>query len=112
MTPHTPGPWRVTPIAIAVFADQMKICDIRGWGYLTGVGGLRLREDQAIAIQEANANLIAAAPELLEALARIAADGTECDCADHATDQCCNHAGVFCAHCIANAALTRAEGRP
>lgn len=46
----------------------MKICDIRGWGHLTGSGALHLPEAEAIAIQEANGRLIAAAPELLDAL--------------------------------------------
>jgi hypothetical protein len=50
---------------------RMKVCDIRGWGYLTGKGGgLALQNSEAEAIQLANARLIAAAPELYEALAQ------------------------------------------
>jgi hypothetical protein len=45
----------------------MNICDIRGWGYLTGKGGLGLPEEEAKKIQEANAALIAAAPDGLAA---------------------------------------------
>lgn len=52
-----------------VSAETMRICDMRGWGHLTGKGGgLALSEEKAIAIQEANARLIAAAPDLLEAV--------------------------------------------
>ena len=67
---HTPGPWHVDPnFPIIVWSeDTMRICDIRGWGHLTGIGALALPEEEASAIQDANARLIAAAPELLEAL--------------------------------------------
>ncbi len=44
---------------------QMRVCDIRGWGYLTGKGSLGLSDDEAIGIQKANARLIAAAPDLV-----------------------------------------------
>lgn len=48
---------------------QMHVADVRGWGHLTGQGGgCAFDEDKAIAIQTANANLIAAAPDLLDAL--------------------------------------------
>lgn len=78
---HTPGPWRVGPYAMHVFADNAKIggdamvCEIRGWGYLTGNGhgALGLSAEQAQAIQTANTNLIASAPDLLEALKRAVA---------------------------------------
>lgn len=63
---HTPGPWRVGYAAFCVDAGPMKICDIRGWGHLTGTGGLNLPPEKAKAIQVANANLISAAPELLQ----------------------------------------------
>ncbi len=73
---HTPGPWRVDPVCLAVLATNAKIggdtkiCDIRGWGYLTGHGhgALGLPEDEARAVQASNAHLIAAAPAMLEAL--------------------------------------------
>lgn len=49
------------------------MCDIRGWGYLTGNGhgALGLSLEEAVAIQTANARLIAAAPDMLEALQEI-----------------------------------------
>lgn len=73
---HTPGPWRATsPMGtwIETVGDPyghgvMHIADVRGWGHLTGAGACSYGEPKAIAIQEANARLIAAAPELLAAL--------------------------------------------
>lgn len=72
-TKHTPSPWTadlsVSPtIWGKTKAGMMKIADIRGWGHLIGTGGLNLPEKEAIEIQEANARLMAAAPELLNAL--------------------------------------------
>ncbi|MDR6430988.1 hypothetical protein [Brucella pseudogrignonensis] len=73
----TPGPWAVGynhyDVGVkdnAKTGGYTKLFDVRGWGYLTGTGhgGLGLKEDEAIAIQNANACLAAAAPELYEAL--------------------------------------------
>lgn len=71
---HMPGPWQVGFHAMDVVAPSKKgghakVCDIRGWGYLTGKGhgALGLTEEEGYAIQQANAALIAAAPDLLEA---------------------------------------------
>lgn len=74
MTSHTPGPWTVGFKSMDVTGltekGPMKVCDIRGWGHLTGKGhgALGLPENDAVAVQEANARLIAAAPDLLRAL--------------------------------------------
>jgi hypothetical protein len=91
MNTHTPRPWRAVGDAMKVFAGNMTICDIRGWGYLTGVGGLQLSEADAIAIQRANTRLIVAAPDLLALLKRYIANhcadadaegmSTLCECA-------------------------------
>lgn len=35
-----------------ITVDGFKFILIRGWGYLTGVGGLNLPDDEAIAIQD------------------------------------------------------------
>lgn len=72
-TRFTPGPWRTgDKFKAKVFAERpeglMTVCDIRGWGFLTGVGGLHLPEKEAIAIQDANCHLIVAAPDLYAAL--------------------------------------------
>ena len=75
MTKHTPGPWKVSQPSYWINAPHccergpMHVADARGWGHLTGKGhgahGMEAKE--AIAIQEANAKLIAAAPDLLAA---------------------------------------------
>ena len=77
---HTNGPWKVGYRAMDVMATDakgdFKVCDIRGWGHLTGKGhgALGLPEADAIEIQTANANLIAAAPDLLLACKRMVND--------------------------------------
>lgn len=97
---YSPGPWKVGYGARQVFATDHKgdfpICDIRGWGHFTGYGhgGLRLKSEEAIAIQEANARLIAAAPKLLASLKEVLA------VSDRATD----------VYARAHAAIAEAEG--
>lgn len=63
---HTPGPWKATrryPNAFQVFADNVHICEIDHWG----VRQTDLTSDlKPEGEPEANARLIAAAPELLE----------------------------------------------
>jgi hypothetical protein len=75
------GPWKVEHEALEVLAPHpkgayvggfTKVCDIRSWGFLTGKGALALPHDEAVAIQTANARLIAAAPEMLAALRAVA----------------------------------------
>lgn len=65
-TKHTPGPWQYDEdghfVSVDMDASKM-ICDIRGWGWLQKMGHAK-----AIEVQKANAKLIAAAPDLLEAL--------------------------------------------
>lgn len=72
---HTPGPWVVesfgSPRVIATdHKGPFPVCDVRGWGHLTGKGhgALGLSYEEGAAIQDANARLIAAAPEMLAAL--------------------------------------------
>lgn len=74
MNNHTPGPWVVADdVVFQVRADdnKMLVAEVRGWGYLTGSGGLALLSDDAERVQKANAQLIAAAPDLLEAAERL-----------------------------------------
>jgi hypothetical protein len=77
MTEHTKLPWHVEGMTLCVVSDhapkgRMRVADIRGWGYLTGKGdgALGLSEDDAFAIQEANAALIVNAVNNHEALLR------------------------------------------
>ena len=73
MKKYTEGPWDQEE-GLKIFAQGKKgvfnVADVRGWGYFTGKGhgALGLNEDEAVQIQTANAHLIAAAPEMLEAL--------------------------------------------
>lgn len=56
----TPLPWYVIeyPGDTKIFAGDCRVADIRGWGYLTGVGGLHLTDEEAEKVQHANAQLI------------------------------------------------------
>ena len=68
----TPGPWRYsTPgcedMDTKIWLDNNRmIGEVRGWGWLEKAHG-----NQAIAVQTANGQLMAAAPELYEALERM-----------------------------------------
>lgn len=75
-TKFTPGPWSVGYLGSSIvcvnakIGGEAKLFDIRGWGYFTGKGhgALGLSDEDAVAIQAANANLASTAPELYEAL--------------------------------------------
>jgi hypothetical protein len=74
MSKHTPSPWRYDSYTDFVFAhgEAMIVCETRGYGYLTSV----MSDDDAVAQQDANGNLIAAAPDLLTAAKAVF---NECD---------------------------------
>lgn len=110
---HTPGPWRSDRDARAVYAGDMRICDIRGWGHLTGQGhtALDLSPQEAVVIQTANARLIAAAPDMLAALkavrkviAEASMTGFNCNDGDWAER-------LFASQQITHAAVAKAEGK-
>ena len=65
---HTPGPWRVTE---DLLNDFPAIVDAKG----ERVAVQPLICPQSKPVKRANAGLIAAAPEMLEALERILAEG-------------------------------------
>ena len=67
MSKFTEGKWTADDYGEYVFAhgNDMMICQMRGWAYLKGKG---LSGEEAIEVQEANARLIAAAPEMYEML--------------------------------------------
>ncbi|PRA53847.1 hypothetical protein CQ062_13595 [Ochrobactrum sp. MYb68] len=75
-TKFTPGPWSVGHLGSSIvcvnakIGGEAKLFDIRGWGYFTGKGhgALGLSDEDAVAIQAANANLASASPELYESL--------------------------------------------
>ena len=71
---HTPAPWKVDEVCgTIIWADNayedapFHVADIRGWGTLQKL----FKEDEAIAIQNANARLIAAAPEMYEIITEL-----------------------------------------
>ncbi len=71
MSSHTPGPWKVDEMCCYIWGkdngEPFTVAEIRGWGQLAQ----QHKETEAIAIQEANARLIAAAPELKENLRNV-----------------------------------------
>ena len=69
---HTPGPWQADEMACYVWGKDenggpFTVAEIRGWAHLSS----HHTDDEAIAIQTANARLIAAAPEMYEMLSKL-----------------------------------------
>jgi len=65
--PHTPGPWR----ASEGWPSDVWHVDMPGRNYSVGVSRADSDEDMTVAEVQANAHLIAAAPEMLQALREI-----------------------------------------
>lgn len=61
---RTQGDWAADLMGTWVTAadGQMRVCDLRGWGYFTAV--LKMSDDQAIKMQESNARAIVASVNL------------------------------------------------
>jgi hypothetical protein len=103
-TAHTPGPWRqgngyYWGEGYAICGDHGIVAGVVGKGYPCGLG----RHPES----DANARLIAAAPELLAALERFAALPCTMPQGGHCSMV---HPGAFCAPCHARAAVARARG--
>lgn len=108
-TKHTPGPWRsfsATSAAIVIAAAQTSLATIHK---NLGNPALMDRDGEG----EANAALIAASPELLEALKKLASDYEESSGIDRKEFEADSqfmgrhHAG----YALALAAIAKAEGR-
>lgn len=102
MSAHTPGPWRTTK------SNPRAICNEGGdkWIAKALVGTAKLKsprflkdDDQA----EANARLMASAPDLLAALKLMAAEASLADVLGYGWDE---------ARAAARAAISKAEARP
>lgn len=86
---HTPGPWRADNRGLYIFdKENIMICEIRGWGYLSTT----MSEAEAVKKQKANADLIAAAPEMaegfIEAIKEEIQTLEDCGPCDHSTGIC------------------------
>jgi len=106
---HTPGPWRVGAYGTTVMTGRPNsqandtICSL----YMpihSGVGELLLPQDARTEQVDANARLIAAAPDLLAALQRLRDDVQ----AMHVgSDERCNDCAVCLSLKLADAALSK-----
>lgn len=110
---YAPLPWKGDRFADYIYAaDGTMVCQIRGWGHLTGKGGgLGLSEDQAVRTQEERQALIVSAvnahDDLLTALRMIA---MEFCIESHRRGRICGGEDPMCAPCCAKAAIAKAEG--
>ena len=52
----TAGQWRAD--GVDIYCNDVPVCCVRGWGYLTGTGGLHLPTEEAIKIQDGFVNYI------------------------------------------------------
>lgn len=78
---HTPGPWRVNDNPMAM-SEYCILAESRGTGFGASVATANQREGyNSLSPEEAkaNASLIAAAPELLEALMELLAEAEGCE---------------------------------
>lgn len=71
----TQASWEVLDLTDWIMAGGMHVAQVRGWGWLTGLGGdgPRLTGNEATLVQKANASLIALVPDLLDEVIRLRA---------------------------------------
>ena len=103
MSKHTPGPWDVAATPDTPSVRPMRITRFHAVAPASGPVLAVLpagRRD----VQDANARLIAAAPELLEALKDIALSPCACIPAEF------GESAITCNRCLARAAIAKAEG--
>lgn len=98
---HTPGPWKSTVLrdGARIESDEASVAWVGPDGTRECADGriVEVMTKRAVA----NANLIAAAPDLLAACRRILVEDGGCSCSE----------GGYCAWCLASAAIAKAEGR-
>lgn len=104
MGAHTPGPWEVTATPGTPRVRPMRLTSYHA---ISPDGGpaLAVLPNGRRDIQDANARLIAAAPDLLEALESIAL--APCACIPPEIE---GESTIVCHGCIARAAIAKAEG--
>lgn len=105
---HTPGPWTVGRESVPFGGTDINITSPKYRKDVNAnhvIASLRTISDQ----WEANANLIAAAPDLLAALKLLRNPGGDgkwpCYCSDP------HYSGDKCENCVATEAINKAEGR-
>lgn len=83
---HTPGPWKVNNVFIENEPNRFIVSQNK-WGG-NNIADCGLSGDGSWDVNEANAHLIAAAPEMLEALKGVL-DVFDDRCGDGCTNECC-----------------------
>jgi hypothetical protein len=116
----TPGPWKKFGRSDARGGSFTIVGEAPRVGPIATVRKSRLRSSYFDARTpeegEANARLIAATPEMYEALQLIADHPRvqhPCGCEDHLSDECCAVAApdFYCPECIAGRVIAKVEGR-
>lgn len=109
MIDHAKAPWRVGPVddTVVIDADGNEVASIDG----------DYNEPDLWPVMEANARLIAAAPDLMSALCEMLEmtdEPPERNCSCHINPpcgDCVDNSGLRSARKMARAALAKAEGR-
>lgn len=113
MSKHTPGPWKAhfEESYFVTGPDLGRVAMMMNLKGAHGLGGRRTGDESA-----ANCRLIAAAPDLLEALREflvMTEEPPESNCSCHIAPPCAdcvNHSGLREAFDIARAAIAKATG--